>query len=212
MGFYKVFIRDVLNSEESVKFTSKEIKGLIVSKGKTVETIKLLSKSLKETMKKPQSIEVDSEDFYIGMDTYTSTIYICFSHLLMVDIDEKLPNLDEMLMDYTTLHPNTTFDVYETKKGFHIFDVSRRHDYTSDESLQMMLDLQCDFFYSIYSHIRGWSVRLNKKNGKCIDGDGLYTFYKRFGNGQVDSKLEGYVKMHQELAEHYAFTMFSKMR
>jgi hypothetical protein len=196
----------------SQKLSSDEISFIIETKGKTVESIKLLSNSLKDTMKKPQKIEIDEKDFYAGVDTYTDTIYICFSNLLMVDVDDKI-DIDKLMNEYTLLHPDTLFDVYETNKGYHIFDISKEHQYKSEKSLQMMLELKCDFFYSVYSYLRGWSVRLNKKLGNgVIDGTPLYTFYKRFGNGVPNKKLEGYVKMHDELFNVYTFARFSKMR
>jgi hypothetical protein len=57
------------------------------------------------------------------------------------------------------------FKLYKSRNGYHIF-LMKPMDFRSDESILLMHELSCDLNYIIFSYIRGWCVRLNKKEGE----------------------------------------------
>ena len=61
-----------------------------------------------------------------------------------------------------------------------------------------MLDANCDFYYIVYASIRGWSVRLNKKEKEKINKP-LYKNIKRIGYGKINPDLLNLVNLHIKL-------------
>ena len=72
-------------------------------------------------------------------------------------------------------------------------------NYKDNSSIQMMLDLDCDFYYVIYSYLRGWSVRLNKK--KQETNDVLYGEITELGYGKTDPHLYKLTNLHINLVD-----------
>ena len=149
---------------------------------------------------------------------YTSTYYLCYKNLLMIDVDfdkeieDSTKNIEKYLVflqDFIASHPEFIFDIYQTRKGLHLFALHKEYDYKSDETLKLMLELKGDFYYIIYSHIRGFCVRLNRKVGECSP---IYKYLKRMGNKQPIPRLESLVKLHFNSLEMYSNGELSRMR
>ena len=68
----------------------------------------------------------------------------------------------------------------------------------------MMLDLKCDFYYTVYCYLRGWSVRLNKKRKDTQDE--LYQYIGTVGTGKEDDQLVKLVNLHINLVPVFANT------
>jgi len=177
---------------------------LIGKVGKTIPLIKTLAPSLQKTVIKPQRLHRDDVNYYIATDMMTNTYYICYRTLLMIDIDyykhEKQRSKDELLTmidNYCDQHKDYRFFIYSTRNGLHVFLVSHHMDYKSVQALQIMIDLDCDFYYVVYSYIRGWSVRLNKKKNE--EDDQLYHFITDLGHGKIDPLLLKLVNLHINL-------------
>ena len=77
-------------------------------------------------------------------------------------ISKKQAEIIDKIEDYALLN-DLRFRIYRTRNGIHAFLINRYANYTNYHDLKIMLDLGCDFFYIAYSRIRGWSVRLNRK-------------------------------------------------
>ncbi len=187
--FYDKFIKEVLqfkykNPNENIK--SGHFRNWVIEKyGKTVDVILLFSNSLKTTINKPQRLLENGDDYYIACDLYTSTIYMSFKHLIMLDIDYENYNYKQF--------ENRLVDVYKTRKGYHIFFLDQEYEYTNNKTLQFMLDCKADFYNIIYTYIRGSCVRLNcKLNEKSP----IYTYIGRFGNSTAIPRLEYLVQYH----------------
>ena len=91
------------------------------------------------------------------------------------------------------------FMIYTTRNGIHLFLVNRKSDYKNLDDIKIMLDLNCDYYYSVYCYIRGWSVRLNKKKN---DNEVLYTYLCDVGNtNKKDEHLVKLVNLHINLLE-----------
>ena len=70
-------------------------------------------------------------------------------------------------------------------------------DYRDDDALKIMLDLGTDFYYVVFSYLRGWSVRLNKKRRDTTDE--LYSYIGDIGTGVADPHLDKLVTLHLNL-------------
>ena len=203
-----LFFDDYLNNINNKHFecddrikNSKFRNYLIKTKGKTLETINLLYNSLASTVKKPQKCLYSDIDYYFALDIVTNTYYLCYKKLMMIDIDIGkfgCPNNKEEYIDFLqnySKNKDILFEIYNTRNGLHIFILNNEYDYKNEKTIQLMLDLKADFYYIIYSNIRGWCVRLNRKKNEL---DNIYSFHSRIGNGKPIIRLENLVKLHIE--------------
>jgi len=192
-GFYSTFqaflnIDDPENEMEPVDDAALALHMLDAEKSKPTaltelkEKIEVVLPALKRAIAKPQRLIENNPDWYIAQDLKTNTFYICYRVLLMVDIDfykntDKISITDsdynsktavrqlqliDQIEDYALLN-DLRFQLFRTRNGIHAFLVSRPADYSNYSDLKIMADLGCDFFYIAYSRIRGWSVRVNRK-------------------------------------------------
>lgn len=201
--FYNIFLKEIVQhtfKEDRRIRDSSFRKFLVQKKGQTLETLHLLRESLAVTIQKPQRCLYDELDWYLAIDTYTSTFYVCYRDLMMVDIDYGKGNTYEtseevlaMLRTYAEAHTEVLMDVYASGKGVHVFLLHRNYDYHRDSDLQVMLDMGCDFYYTIYTSLRGWSVRVNAKVGETQP---IYRSLGRIGTGTPIPQLESLVKLH----------------
>ncbi len=218
--FFDQYVKEVLNPELNCDgiFRDQEFRRYVIkTKGKCLETVKFFQEPLKITLKKPQRCLYSDTDYYLGLDSYTKTYYLCYRHLLMIDLDlDKNPEFSSrqdyinFLKEYCHHHPELLFRVFETRKGLHCFAINQKYNYTSDKALQLMLDLKCDFYYVIFSSIRGWSVRLNRKNEDKVDK--LYDSLGDIGTGQSILELEQLVDLHLNFSELFINREVSQMR
>ncbi len=180
----------------------------------------MLVPALKKAMAKPQRLLQEDPDWYVAQDLNTNTFYICYRTLLMIDIDfykdsEKIMVDDpdnaskvkkrqaeilDQLEDYALLN-DLRFRIFRTRNGIHVFLVSRPGVYTNLADIKMMLDLGSDFFYAIYSHIRGWSVRLNRKSKEV---EMAYPYLCDVGDVAADEYLSKLVDLHLNLLPVFA--------
>lgn len=141
-----------------------------------VTAVKMLAFTMSHSLLKPQRLLVDTEDYYVAVDLFTNTYYICYRQVLMVDVDRYKQGQDlEDLKTKLAKHPELFFRIYASRNGYHVFVLNRKIDYKSDTAIRLMHELGCDFYYMVYSYLRGWSVRLNKKKGE-EDTPTLYTW------------------------------------
>lgn len=219
--FYSTF-NSLINSDDKsiLELRMASFRKLILDEyGKTIEAVKTLEPGLRQTMKKPQRLLFDDNDYYVAIDMFTNTYYVCYRELLMVDIDfykENIPNTETVKSElvsnrkeeqlamiinrfkiYCVDDRTLLFRLYSSRNGIHGFLISRPCNYKSDESIQLMISLNCDFYYVIYSYIRGWSVRLNKKESD-IDPV-LYKHICDVGTGLPDNHLVKLVDLHLRL-------------
>jgi hypothetical protein len=163
------------------------------------------AQTMKHVIAKPQKLLVDHEDYYVAIDLALNTYYICYRELLMLDLDSYKDeiNLDECLphcLCQVVPSEGETIDleqkrqklwkrrsckdgtacqlryrIFKSRKGYHAFVVSHKFDPKSGTAVGLMAESSTDFFYIIFSYLRGWSVRLNRKPGEKID-EPLYTY------------------------------------
>jgi hypothetical protein len=155
---------------------------------------------------KPQVLIKDNPEYYIARDILTNTVYICYKHLLVLDIDNyKLDSNvsdNDILLYLSTL--NKVFDIYKTSNGYHAFCISNTFDYNTLETLEYMNTHKSDKFYNIYSHLRGFCVRLNKKLPEfCNQKREIYTYLGRSGTGTINKHLLKLSNLHYKLLDSY---------
>lgn len=186
--------------------TSRELLTHAIDHGVDQELIMETGSNLIKSLKKPQQILEGHLDYYIALDQYTKTVYVCFKNLAMIDIDDhkltsKIDNIQEYLNSKLDAK-STAIQIYRTLHGYHLFLVDRERDYHDIETILFMNGLGCDFYYSVYCYQRGYSVRLNRKNyQQDLDiTKNLYHYLGFFGNKDlINVKLNRYVDIHYEL-------------
>ena len=170
------------------------------------EKIKILSVTGTKSLRKPQRILHDDVDFYIAVDMVVNVYYMCFRYLLMVDVDfyktSKGTNEKRIIQMFTDYGEKNSllFRLYKTRNGIHAFVINKMINYRSDEALKIMIDLKADFYYTLYSYIRGSCVRLNRKANEEKNNE-LYTYISDVGNGTPIDVLDRLVHLHIKMTE-----------
>jgi hypothetical protein len=184
MTFYQEFITFKNQVEEDPSKVSK-IENFLnffikTEKNITYEHIIMLSDGLKNYIKKPQRVLYDKKDYYVAIDLNTNLHYICFRNIAMIDIDlhfhetkdQVLKDLILKLKEY-----NDTYYIDETLNGFHIYILNKYMNHNDKETIEYLLNFKCDIKYIICTYLRGFCVRLNKKDPY----DPMYKFIEIFG-------------------------------
>ncbi len=170
---------------------------------KTSDSVIKLAPLLIEKTKKDQILLETNEEYYVAKDIQTNTIYICFKNLMMIDIDMHKVKLhqDDIIAKFKQSKEHC-FRIVKSKNGYHVFCTSAPFPYRNQQSIQFMLEHSCDFYYSIYAYIRGYSVRLNPKFAEA--NNNIYTDLGTFGNNSLlDSQLDTLVDKHLMLCNKY---------
>ena len=208
MGFFQTY-QDLLVEKFPV-FPPIIFRKDLNHKFRNVETIKLLKNITKQQITREQILLKDSANYYVAKDPSTSTIYMCFKELMMIDIDGEndCNNALIKLKKFCKKNKHHLFYVYGSRNGIHIFCMSHKKDYNNLDHIKFMIDMKSDFFYALYAHIRGWSVRLNKKfgednssNDSIIRSEGLTnsvsTFLCSIGTGKPHKSLETLIQKYE---------------
>ncbi len=182
--------------------------------GRTLKMVNLFSPSLEASVVKPQRLLTDHNEYYMALDMLTRTYYISYKRLMMIDIDfykDENLTLESLREAIAKFAPNEHFLVYKSRNGLHAFMISRYANFHNDGDLQLMLDLGCDFYYTVYTSIRGWCVRLNRKKGEK-EGQRLYSFLCEIGNGPILTDLRALVYEHLMESAQLSFGEVCMMR
>ena len=198
---------------------------LLSKLGKNVKSIKLLSTYVLRTLIKPQHLINDHKDYYVAVDMATRTGYICYKNLLMLDLDfyklsvkfdvkvtkkDRITLLTTQLKSKCSRLPDHLFRIFSTRNGIHAFLVSNPMDRTKDDTIKLQLKMGSDFYYVVYSYLRGWSVRLNRKraeineeSNKSTKITSLYQDLGTIGTGQNNKHLNDLVDLHIKLTKDF---------
>jgi hypothetical protein len=149
-------------------------------------------------VKRPQHLIKTRRDYYIARDSITNTIYICFKHLLTIDIDNPIDQ--SVVIEHFSKIPET-FRIYRTNRGFHVYCTSKEFDYRSISSVDMMFNNLCDPYYCVYSYIRGYCTRLNNKFNDF--GKTLYQYVGKTGNKGENDRLVKLTNLMLQLSDRY---------
>src|SRR5579863_8787164 len=154
------------------KLRHSKFREFVVGKcGKSYKTIVKIAPIMRMGMLRPQRLLLDSDNYYLACDMITNTYYLCYKYLMMIDIDfykqsetpESGAEVIQKFQNDIRENPQNCWRLYRTKGGIHAFLTSKEAMYSSKESIEVMLKFQGDFNYVIYSYLRGWCVRLNRK-------------------------------------------------
>jgi len=145
--------------------------------------VQLLAPQLIPYLCKPQRLLFDHPEFYIIHDYVTNTYALCTRDLTMIDVDCDQEDAEAIstfrttyltwLIEQCEIHRDWKFGVYQTRKGFHVFVLHQICE-NAEERAQLQLQLQCDFYYTIFTYlIQGCCIRLNAKAKETLP---LYPF------------------------------------
>jgi hypothetical protein len=157
-------------------------KYLLDTYGVNFHTIMEMEDIMRSGMLRPQRLITDTPNFYIACDMITNTYYVCYRNLMMIDIDfykevketevketevqvpeDQVTASKKLFLDDVKENPDHCWTLYRSKGGVHAFLNSKSMNYHTKETCELMLKFKADFNYVVYSYIRGWCVRLNKK-------------------------------------------------
>jgi hypothetical protein len=142
-------------------------KFLVAKYGLTYELVKIFSESLLSSVLKPQRLIEDNDNYYVAVDMFTNTYYICYSNLLMIDIDNKEDKEYKSIIEL--LPDNFAYRIYETTRGYHIFIINKKFS-DKEDMINTMIGIGSNFIidieYVTFCYIRGCCVRLNKKENE----------------------------------------------
>jgi len=186
-------------------------------KGFNYESILKIHKIMRSGMLRPQRLIIDSDTFYIACDMLTNTYYICYKEIMMIDIDfykdsegkSQEIQLSEAvkLFEQDNLDSGRSWILYRSKGGIHAFLSSECMEYHTKESCDLMIKLKCDFNYIIYSYLRGWCVRLNRKK---TETKLEYTLIKEIGVCDKENKkmIDMHIKLVDIFKDEYPSNMY----
>lgn len=149
-------------------------------------------------VKRPQELIKTKRDYYIARDNLTNTVYICFKHLLTIDIDENI-NVDSLTSHFSKIPE--TFRIYKSKRGYHVYCTSKQFDYRSIDTVEFMFNNMSDPYYCVYSYIRGFCTRLNNKFDDY--GETLYDYVGKIGSKPEIDRLVKLTNLMLQLSTIY---------
>jgi hypothetical protein len=192
--FYDEYIKIVntrfknkLNND-SINFLKNKyfIDHIIKNNKITFELVKILSAGYIDYISKPQRCFITTENEYLAVDMNTNLHYICFKNIMMIDIDNNdidTPHKINSLMNKY----NDSYMLFKTTNGYHLFITNRYANHNDESTINYMIDFNCDINYIICTYLRGFCVRLNKKNNE--EPDNLYTLVLSFNEQNSNKEI-----------------------
>jgi hypothetical protein len=101
-------------------------------------------------------------DYAVGLHCQESLYFMVFRDLLFVDYDYG--NRLQIVYQYCRYHPEATFRIVKTNKGYHCFLTSYPVEFTDKKCLPLLRRLCSDPCHYLGVFYRGYSVRINKKS------------------------------------------------
>lgn len=143
----------------------------------------------------PKRVNIPLEwslDYEIGISKETGkntyVYYIKFYELLVMDFD----NLSyEEVLENLKKKDSELFEIFQTYKGYHVFLVSRKISYNSNEVSEFCKDLNSDKWHLFYSRYHGYCVRISHKSGRDENlwSPVTHKYIGSFGKGLYDLEL-----------------------
>ena len=100
-----------------------------------------------------------TEDYAIGVHVQESCYFISYRDLFFVDIDHR--DRLKIVYQYVRYHPEATFRIVKTKKGYHAFLTS--YPIPFEQCMPLSMRLCADHCHLLSVRLRGYSVRVNQK-------------------------------------------------
>ncbi len=180
-GYFNSYVK-INNSAITNSFPiNKDFTQFVLKNNKlTYEIVKLLSVGYINYIKKPQKCLIDEKEYYVAIDMNTNLCYICYKNILMIDIDDT--NIDNVmnLINKGIEKYDDTYVLYKSINGFHIFVLNKYFDHLDKNTIEYLIDFNCDTNYIMCTYIRSFCTRLNKKQKD--ENNSLYElvgYYKR---------------------------------
>jgi hypothetical protein len=143
-------------------------------------------------------IDIQTDDYIIGTQInhiydYTLKI-ISFKKLMILDYD----NIEYTELVYILEKFPSTFLVYKTTNGYHVYDVSREYNYYDYDTLKLMNQMKCDKWYVSFTKYAGFVTRLEHKHDRP-DEKFVESLVGQVNNHVVLQKLVDLVKFKDDL-------------
>jgi len=193
MSFYSSFIKNIQHDTEhnqiqEKKHYNKYFKGYLLkffldkytnnefAEDKQI-LLSMMTDYLKPLINKPQKLVKDDGEYYVAVDMRTNTKYICFKDMCTLDFDvsEYKYKTKAEILEYLDNHPllqDIPYMRVETRNGYHVYLMDKPRPHNSIDTMDLLLQFDSDIFYKFYCYLRGYSIRLNKKEA---NEDNLFT-------------------------------------
>lgn len=118
---------------------------------------------------KPQRLILDNVNYYIAIDIRTNTKYICYRDFCILDFDLNKNNYNckndiLLYLKNNDILNNIPYILTETNNGYHVYLIDKPRIFNDYETWDFINKFNSDNNYKLYCFIRGFSIRLNKKN------------------------------------------------
>lgn len=172
----------------------------------TFENIQILSNGYLRYIQKPQKCIYTNHEMYLAIDMNTNLHYICYKDVMMIDIDFSKTSKDlEKIKDlFKEKFSDLTYRIYSSNGGYHIFITNKRFIYNSKETIDILIEFECDLMYIICVYLRGFSVRVNKKKLS----DNMYTLI--YENEKIENEITTLIDYHIQCNFKNEFVYLSK--
>lgn len=126
--------------------------------------------------------------------------YLTFYDFLMIDIDDPVKNgiLNFDLLEIKLILNYLTARIYKTYNGYHIFITSETVYYKSEKAKELMDLLDCDLYYSTFSQLNGFKIRLNPKIREKNDELIAAEYLTKLGNQPENPYLLDLLLLHDK--------------
>lgn len=138
-----------------------------------------------------------TKEYAVGIHVQHNTYFISYKDLLFIDYDYK--NRLGIIARYVRAHPEYTFRVTTSTKGYHVFLTSHRQPHNDMRSIQLLRDLRSDPAHILGVYHRGYSVRVNQKSHT----EPQYREYAKYGNAKEIPELVDLYLEHLKLYKHH---------
>ena len=136
---------------------------------------------------------------FLTKNTWLLTKKLALKMGIVVIRNSTLAQIKELA--YSEHYKDYAFRIFKTTRGYHIFCISQHFDYKNKNTIRFMLANFCDYYYVVYTFIRGFCVRLNPKFHETCP---IYSDLGIFGDPDlIDDSIDSVVKSHLLLCDDY---------
>jgi hypothetical protein len=109
-------------------------------------------------------IKEETDEYIIGtqLNKGEKLEIISFKNLMVLDYDDMTLEEIENILNKSEL----TFLIYQTKRGFHAYCISKEFKYNDRKTWNEMNKYKCDEYYISFTKHVGFVTRLQKKNNR----------------------------------------------
>lgn len=137
----------------------------------------------------------------VGFDRRTDMVYLCSRRVVVFDFDDSRMDRADSLRHCEELARRTglNLDLWETDRGVHAVVLNRTVRNDEQHWVRLLASTACDPDYAAFASVRGWAVRLTRKEPTDFVSRHLRTIRVRDDEDEVDVLI--FTRFRKELTE-----------